>query len=64
MDDQAIMRSDKKFNAKLKGESENKLKMKYLGALTHIVGVKIKRDRRNGVLTFHQGSHMRQVLER
>ena len=38
--------------------------MKNLGALTHISGVEVKRDRRNRVLTLHQGSYGWQVLER
>ena len=38
--------------------------MKDLGPLTHILGVEVTRDRRNRVLTLHQGTYMRQVLER
>ena len=38
--------------------------MKDLGPLTHILGVEVKRERRNRVLTLHQGSYIRQVLER
>ena len=38
--------------------------MKDLGALTHILGVEVKRDGQNKVLTLHQASYVRQVLER
>ena len=38
--------------------------MKDLGALTHILGVEVKRDRQQGVLTLHQGGFIKQFLER
>ena len=47
-----------------KQELSGKFKMKDLGALTHILGVEVKRDRPRGVLTLHQRGFMRQVLER
>ena len=64
VDDQAIIGPNKQVIAKFKQELDAEFKMKDLGALTHILGVEVKRDRRNRVLTLHQGSYMRQVLER
>ena len=64
VDDQAIIGPNKQVIAKFKQELAAEFKMKDLGALTHILGVEVKRDRRNRVLTLHQGSYMRQVLER
>ena len=43
---------------------QSRSKMKDLGALTHILGVEVKRDGQNKVLTLHQASYVRQVLER
>ena len=38
--------------------------MKDLGALTHVLGVEVKRDRQRRILTLHQSSYVQQVLER
>ena len=57
VDDQAIMGPCKQVIAKFKAELASEFKMKDLGALTHILGVEVKRDCRNRVLTLHQ-DHM------
>ena len=64
VDDQAIIGPNKQVIDKFKSELSKEFKMKDLGSLTHILGVEVKRDRRNRVMTLHQGSYMRQVLER
>ena len=64
VDYQAIIGPNKQVIDQFKGELAKEFKMKDLGALTHILGVEVKRDRRNRVLTLHQGSYMRQVPER
>ena len=64
VDDQAIIGPNKQVIDHFKGELAKEFKMKDLGVLTHILGVEVKRDRRNRVMTLHQGSYMRQVLER
>ena len=64
MDDQAIIGPCIKFIRKFKEELAAEFKMKDLGALTHILGVEVKRDRQNRVLTLHQAAYVRQVLER
>lgn len=64
VDDQAIVGPNKMVIAKFKEELAAEFKMKDLGALTHILGVEVMRDRRNKILTLHQSSYVRQVLER
>ena len=39
-------------------------KMKDLGGLTHILGVKVTRDRKHRTLTLSQGAYIKQILER
>ena len=64
VDDQAIVGPNKHIIYKFKAKLRLKLKMKDLGPLTHILGVEVKQDRRNRVMTLHLGSYLRQVLER
>ena len=64
VDDQAIIRLNKHVIYLFKSTLSIEFKMKDLGSLTHILGVEVKRDRKNRVMKLHQGSYMRQVLER
>ena len=64
VDDQAIIGPNMHVIKQFKAELATEFKMKDLGALTHILGVEVKRDRQNKVLTLHQSSYVRQVLER
>ena len=48
----------------VKRRLQEKFEMKDLGALTHILGVEVKRDRQSRILTLHQSSYVQQVLER
>ena len=64
VDDQAIIGPNMQVIKKFKQDLAEEFKMKDLGALTHILGVEVKRDRQNKVLTLHQASYVRQVLER
>ena len=64
VDDQAIIGPNKIVIKKFKEDLATEFKMKDLGALTHILGVEVKRDRQNKVLTLHQASYVRQILER
>ena len=64
VDDQAIIGPNEMVIKQFKEELATEFKMKDLGALTHILGVEVKRDRQNKVLTLHQASYVRQVLER
>ena len=63
VDDQVIVGPDPMVIKSFKQELSGKFKMKDLGALTHILGVEVKRDGPRGVLTLHQGGFMRQILE-
>ena len=64
VDDQAFIGPNMQVIKRFKQDSAKEFKMKDLGALTHILGVEVKRDRQNKVLTLHQTSYVRQVLER
>ena len=64
IDDQAIIGPSIDVIRKFKGELATEFKMKDLGALTHILGVEVKRDRQRRILTLHQSSYVQQVLER
>ena len=64
VDDQAIMGPSIDVIRKFEGELASKFKMKDLGALTHILGVEVKRDQQRRILTLHQSSYVQQVLER
>ena len=64
VDDQAIIGPNPKVIQAFKQEMAKEFRMKDLGELKHILGVEVKRDRRNRVLTLSQGSYVRQVLER
>ena len=64
VDDQAIIGPNKMVIKKFKEDLSQEFKMKDLGALTHILGVEVKRDRRNRVMTLHQSAYVRQILER
>ena len=64
VDDQAIIGPCIQVIRRFKEELAAEFKMKDLGPITHILGVEVKRDRRNKVLTLHQSSYIRQVLER
>ena len=64
VDDQAIIGPSKVVIKRFKEELAAEFKMKDLGQLTHILGVEVSRDRRHKVLTLHQASYVRQVLER
>lgn len=64
VDDQAIVGPCIKVINQFKEDLAKEFKMKDLGALTHILGVEVKRDRQNRVLTLHQAAYVRQVLER
>ena len=64
VDDQAIAGPNKKVINQFKHEMGQHFKMKDLGPLTHILGVEVKRDRQNRILTLSQGGYIKQVLER
>ena len=64
VDDQAIIGPSIDVIRKFKAELATEFKMKDLGAPTHILGVEAQRDRQKRVLTLHQSSYIRQVLDR
>ena len=58
----AIIGPNKTVIARFKEKMVVELKLKDLGPLTHILGVEVKRDRSNMVLTLHLGSYVRYVF--
>ena len=49
VDDQAIVDPNKRVVIEVKREMGQHFRMKYLGLLTHILGVKVKRDKRHTI---------------
>ena len=63
VDDQAIAGPNKQVITQFKQEMAQHFKMKDLGPLTHILGVELRRDRANTILTLSQGGYTKQVLD-
>ena len=64
VDDQVIAGPNAQIIKGFKEEMGSYFKMKDLGGLTHILGVKVTRDRKHRTLTLSQGSYIKQILER
>ena len=54
--DQAIIGPNKYVIDQFKSELSEEFKMKDLGSLTHILGVEVKRDRKDEVMTLYKGA--------
>lgn len=64
VDDMLIACKEMEFINELKQQLSNTFEMKDLGAAKKIIGVQLKRDRKNGILSLTQHKYIRKVLEK
>ena len=64
VDDLLILGNDSKMKNELKKELESRFKMKDLGELQYILGIRVTRDRKEGKLWLDQSKYLEEVLSK